>query len=178
MASYELTAFERFSAITVVGAIEQHASTTMNLGFWLRDPNQYLIYPEVITAHPRQDYLWEHTCFEVFIGVKDQDFYREINLSPSQAWQAYQFEEYRFPENMPPIVAHDIELNHLQRTHYGLNVSLDLAPFMQQHQLKWSDLYIGLTAVLKTTQGLHHFAMQHSSPQADFHNKRDWLHHF
>ena len=48
---------------------------------------------------------------------------------------------------------------------------------MQQNKLKWSDLYLGLTAVFNTTQGMHYFAMQHSSPQADFHNKRDWLHH-
>lgn len=93
--------------------------------------------------------MWEETCFEIFIGVHDEDFYREINLSPSQAWQTYQFEEYRYPESMPPLVAYDIELNHLKRTHYGLNVSLDLNQFMQQHRLKWANLYLGLTAVLK-----------------------------
>ena len=48
-----------------------------------------------------------------------------------------------------PLVAYDIELNHLKRTHYGLNVSLDLSQFMQQHRLKWANLYLGLTAVLK-----------------------------
>ena len=178
MASYELSAFDRFSAITVVGAIEQQTPATINVGFWVRDPNQFLIYPDLVAAHPRLDFLWEQTCFEIFVGVKDEDFYREINLSPSQAWQAYQFEEYRFPENIPPLPAYDIELNHLQRTHYGLNVSVDLSQFMQQNKLKWADLYLGLTAVLNTTQGMHYFAMQHSSPQADFHNKRDWLHKF
>lgn len=176
MASYELSAFDRFSAITLVGAIEQQVPAAVNVGFWLRDPNQWLLYPEPVAAHSRQDYLWQHTCYEIFIGVKGQDYYREVNLSPSQAWQAYQFEEYRFPEDMPPLPADDIALNHLQRTHYGLNVSLDLSQFMRQNQLKWSDLYLGLTAVLETTQGMHYFAMQHSSPQADFHNKRDWLH--
>ena len=89
----------------------------------------------------------EETCFEIFVGVHDEDYYREINLSPSQAWQSYQFEEYRYPESMPPLAAYDIELNHLKRTHYGLNVSLDLGQFMQQHRLKWANLYLGLTAV-------------------------------
>ena len=93
--------------------------------------------------------MWEETCFEIFVGVHDEDYYREINLSPSQAWQSYQFEEYRYPESMPPLAAYDIELNHLKRTHYGLNVSLDLGQFMQQHRLKWANLYLGLTAVLK-----------------------------
>ncbi|KGT48470.1 MULTISPECIES: DOMON-like domain-containing protein [Acinetobacter] len=179
MASYELNAFDRrFQAISLVGAIEQQSPFILNVGYWLRDPNQYVLWPDLVAAHPRQDYLWEQTCFEIFIGVRDEDFYREINLSPSQAWQAYQFEEYRYPEDMPPQPAYDIDLVQLKRTHYGMNVSLDLTDFMNQHKLKWSDLFIGLSAVLKTSQGEHYYAMQHSSSQADFHNKRDWLHVF
>lgn len=179
MASYELSAFDRrFRAISLVGAIEQQSPFNLNIGYWLRDPNQYVQWPDLVSAHPRQDFLWQNTCFEVFIGVHGEDFYREINLSPSQAWQAYQFEEYRYPEDMPPQAAYDIELYQLKRTHYGLNVSLDLGEFMAKHKLKWSDLFIGLTAVLNTSEGEHYYAMQHSSPQADFHNKRDWLHQF
>lgn len=179
MASYELNAFDRrFQAISLVGAIEQQGPCGLNVGFWLRDPNQYMLWPEMVSENPRQDFLWENTCYEIFIGVHGEDFYREINLSPSQAWQAYQFEEYRYPEVMPPEVAYDIDLNQLKRTHYGLNVSVDLGVFMAEHKLKWSDLYLGLSAVLKTSQGDQYYAMQHSSPQADFHNKRDWLHLF
>lgn len=179
MASYELSAFDRrFQAISVVGAIEQQSTSSLNVGFWIRDPNQWIQWPTLVTSNPREDFLWEQTCFEIFIGAKGEDFYREINLSPSQAWQAYQFEEYRYPEDMPPQAAWDIELNQLKRTHYGLNVSLDLGEFMATHKLKWTDLFIGLTSVLNTTQGEQHYAMQHSSPQADFHNKRDWLHIF
>ncbi|ALH94087.1 DOMON-like domain-containing protein [Acinetobacter equi] len=179
MASYELNAFDRrFQSISLVGAIEQQSPYTLNVGYWLRDPNQYILWPDMVASHPRQDFLWENTCFEIFIGVQGEDYYREINLSPSQAWQAYEFEEYRYPENMPPKVAYDIELNQLKKMHYGLNVSLDLTEFMLIHKLKWTDLFIGLTAILKTSQGDHYFAMQHSSPHADFHNKRDWLHLF
>lgn len=179
MASYELSAFDRrFQSISLVGAIEQHSLATLNVGFWIRDPNLLVSWPEMVTDHPRTDFLWEQTCFEIFLGVHGEDFYREINLSPSQAWQAYAFEEYRYPEDMPPPEADDIELNSLKRTHYGLNVSLDLAEFMAKHKLKWADMYLGLSAVLKTSQGDQFYAMQHSSPQADFHNKRDWLHIF
>ena len=152
MASYELNAFDRrFQAISLVGAIEQQGPSTLNVGFWLRDPNQYVLWPELVAAHPRQDFLWEQTCFEIFIGVK---------------------------EEMPPQAAYDIDLNQLKRTHYGLNVSLDLTDFMALNKLKWTDLFLGLSAVLKTSQGDQYYAMQHSSPQADFHNKRDWLHVF
>ena len=175
MASYELTAFDSFSAINLVAAIDYQAPSILNIGYWLQDPNQMMQWPSLVTAHPRQDFLWQDTCFEIFIGVNHDDFYREINLSPSQAWQAYQFEEYRYPENMPPDLAKDIELVQLKRTHYGLNVTLDISAFMQQNQLKPQDLYVGLAAILNTTQGLRYYAMQHSSPMPDFHNKRDWL---
>ena len=33
MASYELSAFDRFHAVSVVGAIEQQAPHTLNVGF-------------------------------------------------------------------------------------------------------------------------------------------------
>ncbi|MBU3846695.1 MAG: DOMON-like domain-containing protein [Candidatus Acinetobacter avistercoris] len=179
MASYELSDFDRrFQAISLVGAVEQQGLNSLNVGFWLRDPNQLIVYPDVIADHPREDFLWQQTCFEIFIGVHGEDYYREINLSPSQAWQAYQFEEYRYPEDMPPQVAHDIELNQLKKTHYGLNVSIDLSQFMLKNNLKWADMFLGLSAVLKTSDKEHYYAMQHSSPQADFHNKRDWLHVF
>ena len=177
MASYELNSLQRVPAVSLVGAIEQDGSA-LKVGFWISDPNQIIIWPDIVASHPRQDYLWEQTCFEIFVGVQNEDFYREINLSPSQAWQVYQFEEYRYPEDIPPLPVDDIELNQLKRTHYGLNVSLDLSQFMAKHQLKWSDLYLGLSAVLNTSQGSLYFAMQHSRPEPDFHNKRDWLHHF
>ena len=50
MASYELSAFDRFNAITVVGAIEQQTPATLNVGFWVRDPNQFLIYPDQVNV--------------------------------------------------------------------------------------------------------------------------------
>ncbi|WP_445115240.1 DOMON-like domain-containing protein [Acinetobacter sp. WZC-1] len=184
MASYELHAFDRAPpSISVVAAVEQQSPFTLNAGYWIRDPDQLIQYPDSIAGHPRRDYLWQQTCFEIFVGVQHQDFYREINLSPSQAWQVYQFEEYRYPEDMPPRTAHDIALNQLQRTHYGLNVSLDLTDFMTENNLKWADLFFGLSAVINITDRQHadqqhHYAIQHSSPTADFHNKRDWLHRF
>lgn len=177
MSSYELQSFEKFNDVTIVGALEEK-STCLNVGFWLRDHLQIVQYPESLDTHAQQDFLWQDTCFEIFIGVKNQDFYREINLSPSNAWQCYSFEEYRYPEQIPPVQATDIQLIELKRTHYGLNATIDLADFLMRHQLKWTDLFIGLSVVLNTKKGFRHFALQHSSPILDFHNKRDWLHTF
>ncbi|MDQ8934675.1 hypothetical protein [Acinetobacter rudis] len=179
MASYELVAFDRtFRAVSIVTALEQQANNVLNLGFWLNDPEQRVVWPPLVTAHPRQDSLWENTCFEVFLGVQGRDEYREVNLSASQAWQAYQFEEYRFPEQSPPPVAYDIDLLSLNKTHYGLNAKIDLSAWLNAENIRWDELYVGLSAVIVTQQQLHYFAMQHSAKQADFHNKHDWLHQF
>ena len=178
MASYELQAFDACQGLHLVAALETVGNCQLNIGYWLRDPEQQVLYPNLVAGHPKLDYLWQQTCFEVFIGIHGQDGYREINLSPSQAWQVYQFEEYRYPENMPPVKAQDIDLLHIQRTHYGLSASLDLSQWMHSEKLRLNDLYLGLTAVLKTAKKDHYFAIQHSGRQADFHNKRDWLHQF
>ncbi|MFW1825223.1 hypothetical protein ACG9WU_18670, partial [Acinetobacter baumannii] len=52
MASYELSALDRFHAVSVVGAIEQQAPYTLYVGFWIRDPNQLIIWPQEVAAHP------------------------------------------------------------------------------------------------------------------------------
>lgn len=175
MASFDLVAFEPIRDIQLVGALEAPSVGIIKLGFWVSDPNQSIVWNLPAAGHPRRDFLWEKTCFEVFIGVKDEDFYREINLSDSGEWQAYQFEEYRYPEFIPPLPAQDIELIDLQRTKFGVTATIDLNPFLHQHQVKIKDVYLGLSAVLATKTNTHFFAMQHSSPHADFHNKRDWL---
>ena len=43
-------------------------------------------HDKAIQSSPAQkDGLWEHTCFEAFLGIAGQDAYCEFNLSPSQA---------------------------------------------------------------------------------------------
>lgn len=178
MASYELQSFAASRGIYLVAAVEDMGAGVIRVGFWLRDPENQVIFPERVLGHPRHDFLWQHTCFEVFFGVEHEDGYREVNLSPTQAWQAYQFEEYRYPEQMPPLPAYDIELLKLERTHYGLSATIDLSMWLQAQQLSLDKIYMGMSAVIKTAQQEHLFAMQHSGRQADFHNKRDWTHRF
>ncbi|WLF82896.1 DOMON-like domain-containing protein [Moraxella sp. ZY210820] len=178
MASYQLEAFNRVDDISIIGAVEQLNATQIQVAFWVTDPNQCIIYPKLLSQAERHDYLWQHTCFELFLGIQQQDVYREINLAPSGAWQAYAFEEYRYPECMPPAYAQDIQLIQLQRTKYGINATLDIKHWLHQQQVKMAQVYLGLTAVVETANQHHYFALQHSGQQADFHNKRDWLHQF
>lgn len=60
MASYELSAFDRFSAITVVGAIEQQTPATINVGFgFVTQISFNLSRSRRSTSSPRL--LWEQT---------------------------------------------------------------------------------------------------------------------
>lgn len=178
MASYPLVAFERVDELAVISAIEDVKKTQLHVAFWVNDPNQAVLYPSTIAEPIRQDELWQHTCFELFIGLKQRDEYREINLAPSGAWQAYAFEEYRYPDSMLPVWANDIVLVDLQRTRYGINATLDLNTWLEPYNMTFHDIYVGTTAVIETAEKTHYFAMQHSGKHADFHNKRDWLHTF
>lgn len=46
-------------------------------------------------APPVRTYeLWGTTCFELFVAGEGSS-YREYNLSPSGAWAAYEFDDYR-----------------------------------------------------------------------------------
>lgn len=83
MASYELNAFDRrFQSISLVGAIEQQGLYGLNVGYWLRDPNQFMQWPKLLQGNPRQDFLWQHTCYEIFIGVHGEDYYRKLTSPP------------------------------------------------------------------------------------------------
>lgn len=178
MATFELSSFQPTQDLGLIAAIETPNTGILQIGFWVNDPNQSIQWQSTVKNHTRQDYLWENTCFEVFIGVKGQDFYREINLSPTLSWQAYQFEEYRYPETMPPQAADDIELIDAQRTKFGLTAILDINPFLHSQNVKIKNIFMGLSAVIQTDGQQHFFAMQHSGQHADFHNKRDWLYTF
>ncbi|MBF7686734.1 DOMON domain-containing protein [Acinetobacter rathckeae] len=175
MASYELIPFQRFDDVNIITAIEQQSSL-LNVGFWVKDPNGLIEWPAVQKTPSKADFLWQDTCFELFIGIRDQDEYLEINLSPAQLWQCYGFEEYRYPECIPPQKSQGAELIELKRTHYGMSATLDIAQFLATNKVSIQQVFVGISAVLKTTRGEQFYALQHSSPHADFHNKRDWLH--
>lgn len=53
-----------------------------------------LIVPP-FSGRGRSDELWRGTCFEAFLKPAGGEAYVELNLSPSERWNAYDFESYR-----------------------------------------------------------------------------------
>src|SRR5436190_6661783 len=61
--------------------------------FRVRGDMAKLVIPPPV-ASQRADDLWRTTCFELFVAGEGAG-YREYNFSPSGAWAAYEFADYR-----------------------------------------------------------------------------------
>jgi hypothetical protein len=62
---------------------------------WRVEGTQSLVAPP-FAGKGRADELWQTTCFELFLKPEGDAPYLEINLSPSERWNAYDFDAYRW----------------------------------------------------------------------------------
>ena len=131
-----------------------------------------LLVPEP-QAPARTDLLWEHTCFEAFVGVRGSAAYREFNFSPSGQWAAYAFCDYRkrsedLPKIAPPRISTRLFAGHLE---LEATVAAEALP-PKPGDAPWQ---IGLAAVVEaadTVDGKHsYWALRHPSPRPDFHDR-------
>lgn len=112
-------------------------------------------------APDRTDGLWEHTCFEAFVGGEG-DGYLELNFSPSGQWAVYRFDGYRAGMAALEIAPPRIEVT---RTGDGLELrtTLDLPPAEPTR--------LGLTAVIEAADGsMSYWALKHPPGRPDFHH--------
>jgi len=124
----------------------------------------------------RTDELWKHTCFEAFLAPPEKTQYLEFNFSPSSAWAAYRFEDYRagmapLEWGAPPVVSCRVAERELE-----LRALLDLGWL----DLVWPEglgaLRLGLTAVIEDQAGgLSYWALAHASEKPDFHRAASFV---
>jgi hypothetical protein len=80
--------------LKIAGCIARHANQ-LNLRYTLfGDLTEVAIAPSSDTPMRKHE-LWEDTCFEFFLGIKDSQRYWEFNLSPAGHWNVYRFDGYR-----------------------------------------------------------------------------------
>lgn len=121
------------------------------------DVQQLVIPPPVSPC--RADDLWRTTCFEIFVGG-DGSQYREFNLSPSGAWAAYGFDDYR--RGMRGIDP-NIEIESCNETK-ALTVT---AKIESEFPLP---SWLGLTAVIEEQDGIiRYWATAFAPGEPDFH---------
>ncbi len=120
----------------------------------------------------RQHELWEDTCFEFFLGIKDSQRYWEFNLSAAGHWNVYRFDGYRQGmeeeiafENLPFNVQ-----NQADNLTLALNVDLDKIISTEQA------IEISITTVIKYRNGeVNYWALTHRGTEADFHLRSSFI---
>ena len=137
--------------------------------------------PALSASPARRDELWQHTCFEAFVAVPDQEPYWEFNLSPSADWAAYHLSSYRQglqPEwffTRLPVAIHAAAAAEGSTT-AASTLTLELSCSLPPKLAAASTLQVGLTAVLESNDGsLSYWALNHPGREADFHDRRGWM---
>jgi hypothetical protein len=138
----------------------------------LHGPLAELMIPAPDALPVRRQGLWEETCFEFFLGVKDSPRYWEFNLSPAGLWNVYRFAGYR--QGMAEETAFTSLPWRVRRRPDLVLVALELE--IERIVAADQPLVVGLAAVLKfRDQGLTYWALTHPGPQADFHRRDSFL---
>ena len=72
--------------------VERIAPDLLGLTYWIGGDLAHTAFPRP-QIPARTDALWQHSCFEAFLGT-GQGYY-EFNFSPSSQWAAYRFDGHR-----------------------------------------------------------------------------------
>lgn len=154
--------------INVVAGAEPLPGGGLRLGFVLNGTAEQLARIRVpeSSSPMRVDGLWQHTCCEAFVGVPGESGYREFNFSPSGAWAAYAFADYRQALPLPLGPVPPIACVPAAGT-------LTLATTLAAGWLpKVPKLRLGLSVVIETIDGERsYWALAHPAAQPDFHHR-------
>jgi hypothetical protein len=116
----------------------------------------------------RRHELWKTTCFEAFVKPLGQQNYWEINLSPQNQWNVYEFDDYRNPT--PPHEAKGWSLVDMK------TLPGELVARIKSDLSSKQNLRVGLTCVLENKTGeKSYWALKHGLTQPDFHDQSCFL---
>jgi hypothetical protein len=114
-------------------------------------------------ASARADRLWEHSCFEAFLGDEWGEAYAELNVSPSTEWAGYRFNSYREGMRQAAFPSPRIEVE-AGADRLEVKVALQLNSFGRRR--------LGLSAVIEEKSGAKsYWALAHPPGAPDFHHR-------
>jgi hypothetical protein len=152
----------------VIGGTIARRGATLAIRYVLRGRLAALVIPGRAARPGRRPGLWEATCFEFFLGVKEAPEYWEFNLSPAGHWNVYRFTGYR--QGMAEETAFTSLAFSVRRRPDRLEVALELD--LGQIAVAGQPLVVGLAAVINFRDlGLTYWALTHPGAQADFHRR-------
>lgn len=165
------THFHNSLNLTITGHISRRGDI-LAIRYALRGRLGELAIPGAVDKPARQHGLWEETCFEFFLTIKDSPRYWEFNLSPAGHWNVYGFAAYR--QGMHQEKAFRSLPFSVQTKADSLLLALkfDSARIVRAEQ----DLEVGIAAVIKLKdREVTYWALTHPGPQADFHRRDSFL---
>lgn len=159
------------SDLNITGSIARR-SDILSICYKVQGRLSEICLPEITDTPARKNNLWENTCFEFFLAVRDLPPYWEFNLSPSGDWNVYYFQGYRAGmkeemsfSSLPFVTRRDSEL-------FLLDFECDLERIVDKHK----PIEIAISAVIKyTNNNLSYRALTHCGSKADFHLRDSFM---
>ena len=166
MQTHELTAHPAHPplAVTRVEArILTSDSEWLRLRWRIEGIGKLVVPP--FSGRGRADELWRTTCFELFLKPEGGEGYCEINLSPSERWNAYDFAAYR--DGME-------ERSFPREPDCTMRLGSAMAIFdatVPRAGLPFGECEVGLSAVIEEEGGTKsYWALAHPERGPDFHH--------
>jgi hypothetical protein len=147
-------------------------SYTAALSYTIRGSMKEIVFPPPADAPLRRSGLWEETCLEFFLAVKNAQPYWEVNLSPSGHWNVYRFSTYR--EGIQEEVAFTSLPFRVDqgKDSFLLDVDLPLDGIISPE----TPLEAGVSAVIKLRSGqMTYWALSHPGQKPDFHRRESFI---
>lgn len=158
-----LRCFDSISAIELQADLEIINKENFKICFDIYDKENKILFPTT-PAIGRHHELWKQTCFELFFRLKNKKQYFEVNLSPTQAWNVYEFMDYRMPQ--PPQ-----EFKNVKKVEINSNkkqISADI--FF--NELDLSQMELSFCAVLLLNDGrTTYWSTHHADSKPNFHHQ-------
>lgn len=130
---------------------------------WRVEGSQLLVVP-AFAGKGRADELWQTTCFELFLKPLGGEAYCELNLSPSERWNAYDFDGHRDGMRERPF-PHEPECTMRQGSTFAIfDAAIPIGGLPQ------ADCAMGMCAVIEEQGGVKsYWALAHPEGEPDFH---------
>jgi hypothetical protein len=162
---------ENLPDVKITGTVGRNANAFL-ISYKVVGSLSGLVVPAPAGMPTRKHGLWEETCLEFFLTVKNARRYWEFNLSPSGHWNVYRFTSYR--KGMREETAFTSLPFPVRREQGALGLSLKLG--LDKIILADKALKVAVSAVIKTTDGMiTYWALSHPSPQPDFHRRESFV---
>jgi len=170
--SFSLKPFSPVGIPLIIKGSNGRHTNRFTISYSLTGDLSELVFPPPADMPERRNNIWQETCFEFFVGLKDSERYWEFNLSPSSHWNVYRFKTYREGKQEEEAFK-SLPFNVFARTDaFLLNLEFDLDKIIPADEM----LKAGISAVIKQKDGnTTHWALTHPCQQADFHKRESFI---